>query len=131
MKIIFDRHQNNTNKIETIPFKNFRDFENYIIRLDQSEFSEVILKENNNELKICGGRYNFIVSITIDSETFDLTNNNIQIDLHEQISLMIKGQPISFPPNLIVTFEKALLVSKYFCLHKQLESSLKWVKRLT
>ncbi len=48
MKIIFDRHQNNTNKIETIPFKNFKDFENYIIRLDQSEFSEVILKDNNN-----------------------------------------------------------------------------------
>ena len=51
MKIIFDRHQNNTNKIETIPFKSFRDFENYIIRLDQSEFSEVILKDNSNELK--------------------------------------------------------------------------------
>ncbi|CAM3717989.1 hypothetical protein ELOC111193_17730 [Elizabethkingia occulta] len=130
MKIIFDRYQNNTNKIETIPFKNFGDFENYIIRLDQSEFSEVILKDNNNELKICGGRYNFIVSITIDGETFDLTNNT-QIDLHEQITLMIKGQPVSFPPNLIITFEKALLASKYFHLHKQLESSLKWVKRLS
>lgn len=44
MKIIFDRHQNNTNKIETIPFKNFRDFRNYIIRLDRASFLKLFLK---------------------------------------------------------------------------------------
>jgi len=130
MKIIFDRYRNSKYEIKTIPFTNFGDLENYIIRLDQTEFSEVILKDKNNELRISGGRYNFLISIKVDGETFDLINSN-QNNFQEQIPVMIKGQSFIFSPNLIVNFEKALVASKYFCQHKGIERSLYWKKRFT
>ncbi|MBP2619540.1 hypothetical protein [Chryseobacterium jejuense] len=128
MQIIFDRwHQGVVTK-ETIFIKRFSQLEDLIIRLDQEEFTEIILKDIKIELHVCGGNESFICSFSTKGDVYDLLNTE-QISSRKHMSIIIGGEESLFSPNRVISIENILIAAEYFFLNCSMDTSLKWKKR--
>ena len=72
MKLTFDRWERNTYDTKVIDEKKFHEIENYIIRLDGMEFTEVLLEEDNTSLYICGNGEQYIIVNSVENDQFIL-----------------------------------------------------------
>lgn len=128
MQIIFDRCHRGVVINETIFIKRFSQLEDLIIRLDQEEFTEIIVKDIKIELHLCGGNENFICSFSKHRDVYDLINNE-PILSRKHIPIIIAGEELLYSPTKIISIENALIVAEYFFEHGEMDNTLKWKKR--
>lgn len=128
MQIIFDRWHRGVVTKETIFIKRFSQLEDLIIRLDQVEFTEIIVKNTRIELQLCGGNENFIVLYSINGDVFDLVNNETSSS-RKQVKITFSGEESLYSPNKVITIENVLIAAEYFFEHGEMDSTLKWRKR--
>lgn len=129
MKLTFDRWERNSYDTKDIKVKNFDDIENYIIRLDETEFTEILLEEDNTSLYIRGNGEQYLISFNVDKNNFELENDEILLDPTEEIELTIKGELKTYSIRKILTIEQALKSAQYYFEFKDKDVSQKW-KRL-
>lgn len=128
MQIIFDRWNRGTIVRETFIIKRFTQLEDFIIRLDQSEFTEITAKDTFTELYIGGGNDNYVVSVSIDGIIFDLLNNE-QLSSRKHIPIVIAGEQLFYSPIKVISIEDTLLAAEHYFQNRNKNLCLKWKKR--
>ena len=126
MKLTFDRWERNTYETKVIDEKKFHDIENYIIRLDGMEFTEVLLEEDNTSLYICGNGEQYIISFNTGKSNFDLENNENRHTSTKKIELMIRKELNTYSARKVLAIEDALKAAEYYFKFKDKDTSLKW-----
>ena len=126
MKLTFDRWERNTYDTKVIDEKKFHDIENYIIRLDGMEFTEILLEEDNTSLYICGNGEQYIISFNTGKSNFDLENNENRHTSTKKIELMIRKELNTYSARKVLAIEDALKAAEYYFEFKDKDTSLKW-----
>ncbi|AIL45359.1 MULTISPECIES: hypothetical protein [Elizabethkingia] len=126
MKLTFDRWERNTYDTKVIDEKKFHDIENYIIRLDGMEFTEILLEEDNTSLYICGNGEQYIISFNTGKSNFDLENNENRHTSTKKIELMIRKELNTYSARKVLAIEDALKAAEYYFKFKDKDTSLKW-----
>ncbi|ATL42174.1 MULTISPECIES: hypothetical protein [Elizabethkingia] len=126
MKLTFDRWGRNAYETRAIMVKKFHEIENYIIRLDEMEFTEILLEEDNTSLHIKGNGEQYIISFNTDKYNFDLENDEVPNNSTKKIELTIRRELKTYLFRKILTVECALKVARYYFEFKDKDDSLKW-----
>ncbi|MDV3776728.1 hypothetical protein CMU25_12270, partial [Elizabethkingia anophelis] len=106
--------------------KKFHEIENYIIRLDGTEFTEILLEEDNTSLYICGNGEQYIISFNTGKSNFDLENNENRHTSAKKIELMIRKELNTYSARKVLAIEDALRAAEYYFEFKDKDTSLKW-----
>jgi len=128
MQIIFDRWSRGSVVKEAFIIKRFTQLEDFIIRLDQSEFTEITAKDTITELYIGGGNDNYAISVSLDGTIFDLINEE-KDSSRKHVSIVIAGEQLFYSPIKIVSVENALMAAEYYYEHRAMDPTMKWKKK--
>jgi hypothetical protein len=122
----WDRNKNigsNTNLSST----DIDPLKTYLKRLNEKEFSQVVLKGENSFLIIGGGNNKYICSLVVGEHErfFNLINKN-EVDVDCEIELVTGGQAGIFEKRLVNDFENTFSAAFYYLEYEKMNPSLQW-----
>ncbi len=125
--MIFDRWHTKAGGYMDVEVKNFNMVEDFIIRLDQSEFTEVIIESDHGILTVAGGNEDYVVSIQKKEIYHDLIQRKPWSE-NKQVEMMIGGQSRVYDSSAIVSVDEALEAAQSFY-EGDTDRTLSWKKR--
>lgn len=128
MRMIFDRWHTKTGGYMEVEVKNFSMVEDFIIRLDQSEFTEVIIESDNGILTIAGGNEDYVASIQKKGVYYDLMQSE-QLPKSKQIEMMVGGKSTFYNSSRVVSVNEVLIAVQSFYENGDRDTTFHWEKR--
>lgn len=131
MELDVDRWEGNLEKGETIKLSgdDFDVVADNLRKLNQKEFTQLILGNEDSYLLVGGGNGQYVCTFTEreDEEYFNLINENEEQG-DSEVAVVTGGQKGFFPRTLVVDFETALSAVKFYYDHTEMSPELRWEK---